>query len=774
MSASDDMAVRRASSKAPYVLRYGAGMRNSPSNRRHPSSPDALPSHTPHRWQFIRTGGADQVIFRSGEDIARIAELDQKLWVALACPTRGIDFDTRTLDLIDTDRDGRVRPPEVVAACEWVCARLRNPDVLLQGSDVLTLGDLNDRNPAGARLLEEARRLLQIKGRPDDDTLTLADIADRGELLAAMRFNGDGVVTPDTAQDEAVRATIAEVIRLHGSVPDRHKQTPGVDRARVESFFAEVQTARDWHAQADAGNAELMPLGEPTLAAADAALKVQAKLDDFFARCRVAAFDAQAVTALNPSAKAYDALAANSLDLHADPIAELPLAPVTPRCVLPLSGTSLNPAWADAVAAFAERSVAPLLGAREELAEADWLAIRRKLAPLQALMARRPDNWAAALPLDKLDALLRTRDALLGLIRDDEAAEEHNALLVDLEKLIRLQRDLVVLLDNFVSFKAFYRREGAIFQAGTLYLDGRSCELTVQVQDTARHAVLAGLAKTCLAYCDCTRQGAKMSIAAAFTAGDVDFLFVGRNGVFYDRQGRDWDATITKLIENPTSVAQAFFAPYKKFVRVIEEQVAKRAAAQDAAGQGSLTSFATKLTTADQAANAAKAPATAHRPAGRVDVGTVAAIGVALGSISAVLVAIFGKFIDLGQWIPVALLGIVLAISGPSMLIAWLKLRQRSLGPILDASGWAINGRMKVNVRLGGMLSQTARVPPGARRIVRDPYRDRHGATGVAALAVLVLAVTLLAWRMNWLDDRLPAALQHSPTAQAAERPGAA
>jgi hypothetical protein len=748
-------------------------MTQAPSTAPQPKAADhRSSSSTPHRWQFIRAGGTDQVVFRSGEDIARIGELDQKLWVALACPTRGIDFDPRTLDLIDADHDGRVRPPEVVAACEWVCARLRNPDVLLEGSDVLTLDELDGDSPAGARLREEARRLLQIQGKPDAATLTLADIADRGELLAAMRFNGDGIVTPETATDDAVRATVEHVMRTHGSVPDRHKATAGIDRARAEAFFSEVQVARDWHAQADAANTTLMPLGEPTLAAADATNKVQAKLDDFFARCRVAAFDVQAVTALNPSPKAYDELGATKLDLQAQPIADLPLAPVTPRCVLPLQGTSLNPAWADAIATFTERAVGPLLGvgAPAELAEADWLAIKHMLAPLQALMAKRPDNWAAALPLDKLDDLLRTREPLLALIKDDEAAEEHNALLVDLEKLIRLQRDLVVLLNNFVSFKAFYRREGAIFQAGTLYLDSRSCELTVQVQDTAKHAVLAGLAKTCLAYCDCTRQGAKMSIVAAFTAGDIDFLFVGRNGVFYDRQGRDWDATITKLIENPTSVAQAFFAPYKKFVRVIEEQVAKRAAAQEAAGQGSLTSFATKLTTADQAASAAsadaaKVPTAVPRPAGRVDVGTVAAIGVALGSISAVLVAIFGKFVDLGQWIPVALLGIVLAISGPSMLIAWLKLRQRSLGPILDASGWAINGRMKVNVRLGGMLSQTAHVPPGARRIAPDPYRDRHGATGFAAAAVLVLAMAVLAWRMDWLDERLPVALQHGPTA---------
>ena len=145
----------------------------------------------------------------------------------------------------------------------------------------------------------------------------------------------------------------------------------------------------------------------------------------------------------------------------------------------------------------------------------------------------------------------------------------------------------------------------------------------MQVQDTAKHAVLAGLAKTCLAYCDCTRQGQKMSIVAAFTAGDVDFLFVGRNGVFYDRQGRDWDATITKLIENPTSVAQAFFAPYKKFVRMIEEQVAKRAAASEAGSQTALQSLAGKVATADQAAGADPAKAAAKPPlpaTSRVDV----------------------------------------------------------------------------------------------------------------------------------------------------------
>ena len=295
------------------------------------------PAPAPHRWQFMRAGGVDQVVFRNGEDIARIAELDQKLWVALACPTRGIDFDPRTLDLIDTDHDGRVRPPEVIAACQWACERLRSADVLLSGGGTLSLDDLDGAKAPGAELAKEGRRILDLLGKEGTNTLTLADISDRGEWLASMRFNGDGVVTPETAEDEALRATIAEAMRSHGSTPDRHKQTAGIDRARAEAFMADAAAMRDWYAKGS--DAALLALGDRTLAAAEAMRKVAAKVDDFFARCRVAAYDVQAVTALNPSPEAYDALAGHTLDANAHPIAELPLAPITPHRSLPLRGT---------------------------------------------------------------------------------------------------------------------------------------------------------------------------------------------------------------------------------------------------------------------------------------------------------------------------------------------------------------------------------------------------------------------------------------------------
>ena len=68
--------------------------------------------------------------------------------------------------------------------------------------------------------------------------------------------------------------------------------------------------------------------------------------------------------------------------------------------------------------------------------------------------------------------------------------------------------------------------------------------------------------------------------------------------------------------------------------------------------------------------------------------------------------------------------GVILLVSGPSMLMAWLKLRQRTLGPVLDATGWAVNGRVKVNIPLGWTLTARATLPAGASRSLEDPYED--------------------------------------------------
>ncbi len=718
-----------------------------------------------HNWQFFRAGGVDQVAIRSGADLAHLGELDQKLWVALACPTRGVEFDPRTLDLIDTDKDGRIRPPELIEACRWAAEQFHDEDELIRPGDSIALSAIDSSGETGAELLVEAQRILELLNKPADATLTLEDVSDRTRLIAAMRFNGDGVITVKTPDNETLQQVVQKIIDTQGSVQDLGGE-PGINQDKTDVFFTHATALRDWHAKIG-GDENIQPFADATGAAAQALEAVRAKIDDFFARCRLAAYDERATDEMNPSQDRYKDISTQSLSLKSAAIADLPLAPIAGGNALPLLGDAVNPAWAQALQTFQKEAVTLQFNAAQTtLTEAEWLVLQARLAPYLQWLSTRPTTSLDALSVDDIDSIANSdaHASITALIDEDKSIEPNNARIVDLERLLRYKRDLLHLVHNFVSFKEFYRREGAIFEAGTLYLDSRSCDLTVPVADIAKHSALAGMAKACLAYCECRRDGQKMTIVSAFTAGNTDFLFVGRNGVFYDRQGKDWDATIVKMIDNPTNVRQAFLSPYKKFIRAIEEQVAKRAAASDTAVQSDLSALAGGVAATGAKGSPATTTSAATKVASKIDVGTVAALGVALGSISAVLVGIFGKFVELGWWIPVALVGIMLAISGPSMAVAWLKLRERSLGPILDASGWATNGQMKVNVRLGGLLSQTAHVPLGARPL-KDPYADSHRGTYFWISAIVLAILLVFAWRFSLGTRWLPPAVQYPAVA---------
>ena len=285
-----------------------------------------------------------------------------------------------------------------------------------------------------------------------------------------------------------------------------------------------------------------------------------------------------------------------------------------------------------------------------------------------------------------------------------------------------------------------------------MFLDQRSCDLCLTVEDAGKHATMAGLAGAYLAYLDCERKatGEKLSILAIFSQGDDDNLMVGRNGIFYDRRGRDFDATITKIVANPISIRQAFWAPYKKFVRFIEEQISKRAAAADADSTDKLTSAATL--------------AASSGGSKKIDVGTVAALGVAFGSLGTFVGLIFGKALDVVQLGPPAMLGAFLGvmamISGPSMILAFIKLRKRNLGPILDANGWAVNSKAKINVPLGTSLTAIAALPPGSQRDLTDPFAEKKSPwPKVIALAIIIYVA--LKWLNGGLDSHLPKGLKH-------------
>ena len=720
------------------------------------------PATRSHSWRFFRAGGFDQVRLDTGADLLALDRLDQKLWVALACPATGLEFDSRTLALIDTDKDGRVRASELIAALKWAGGLLKNPDDLLKQAPELPLDAINDATTEGQTLLASARAILANLGRKDAAAISVEDTADTAKIFVQTAFNGDGVITAESAPDAATQALIGDVINCLGAETDRSGK-PGTNQARVDQFFTEGAAFDAWLKNSETEAPVVLPLGAGTAAAAAAYRAVKAKVDDYFGRCRLAAFDPRALAALNREEKEYLALVAKDLSITAGEVAGFPLATVAAGRPLPLK-TGVNPAWAEAVATFQAAVVKPLLGDKAELTETEWAGIGSKLAAYEAWAAGKPATSVEKLGAPRIREILagKGKDSLAALIAQDKAEEGKVNAIAAVEKLVRFHRDLYRLTLNFVNFKDFYDRgEPAIFQVGTLYLDQRSCELCLRVEDAAKHATMAGLAGSYLAYCDCVRKGTgeKLQIVAAFTDGDSDNLMVGRNGVFYDRKGVDWDATITKIIDNPISLRQAFWSPYKKFVRMIEEQIAKRAAAADAAATGKLEAAAASAATVDKTA---AAPAAAGPK--KVDVGTVAALGVAFGAIGAFLTALLGYAMGVVTMGPLAIagaiLGVILLISGPALILAFIKLRKRNLGPILDANGWAVNARAKVNLPFGKSLTQVAKLPPGSHRDLTDPYAEKKSPwpTIIGVALVLYAAYALLnnlGFIHQWTNGRL-------------------
>jgi len=183
---------------------------------------------------------------------------------------------------------------------------------------------------------------------------------------------------------------------------------------------------------------------------------------------------------------------------------------------------------------------------------------------------------------------------------------------------------------------------------------------------------------------------------------------------------------------------------------MIGNQIAKLAAARDKA--------ATDKAAAGIAQTGAKLDE-GKAPAPAFDVGKFAgifaAIGLALGAIGTALAAVATGFLRLPWWqMPLVLGGLVLIISGPSMIIAWLKLRQRNLAPILDANGWAVNARVRINMAFGGSLTKIAVLPEGAVRKLEDPFADKKSPwPKLIILIAILLALFYMLYRLGLIHQ---------------------
>lgn len=680
-----------------------------------------------YEWQYCSLGGAIRVKIGSGEDIAHLGELDQKLWTVLSCPVEGLEFDKQTLEYLDTEKDGKIMVNEVMQAAQWITSVIKDKDSILNGDSVLKLGNIDTSTEAGKGLYNSARQILKNLGI-DKDEISLADASDSKAIFAGTKFNGDGVITVLSSTDDALKQIITDITATVGSVEDRSGEK-GVNAELIEKFYA---SCADWAAWKS--SAPVMPYSERTAAAFDAYNALKDKMNDYFTRCRLVAFDTEVAKAVNVAVTDIN-------DIDSCPIA-------APKAARTLDLAAINPAWQKRFDALAS-----LIGfsGKTEMTEADWRSVETTFNDYAAWLGAKKGAEVETLGEVRINAILIAgeKEALLALVERDKALAAESSSIDDVKKLMYYYRDFYRLLKNFVLFTDFYSRAPgvrAMFELGQLYIDQRCCDLCIRISDMSKHADMAAQSGIFLIYFKATSKvlGKSMDAVAVMTDGDIFDLRPGKNGIFYDLQGNNWDAVITKVVDNPVSISQAFWAPYRKAWEFCVGIINKSAVDKDAKINADLQAkVKTAAATTPGAADAAKSDKQQAFDIAKF-AGIFAALGMAIGYIGSA----FTKIIAGIQKTPLRdqiliLLGLMLVISGPSCFIAWTKLRKRNLGPILNANGWAINSKVLVNILFGGKLTTVAKYP---KLKLADPYDQKTPAWKMWLPTVLIiLAIAFLA-----------------------------
>ena len=504
-----------------------------------------------HAWRWFRAGRMAQVKLRNGEDVSRLAELDRKHWLAISMPVEGVRFDKRMLELMDTDGDGRIRTPEVLAAIEFLKKRGVDLDCLF--------------NPS-----------------PDDER-ALADVVSRKDDLS--------------------------------------KAQPGPDDEKAMA---------DWTAAGE--TPEIKPLGADTADANAALAAVEQVVDGYFT-----------------------------------PADDMPLVTEEPDKLLPLAGDRINPKHQEAILDFAAKCARKIVGDKESIDRMDWRRVKSAFAPYRA--------WIAAKPVMNAGA---------------------KAALEEEERTLRYKLHLLEFLENYVNMRRLYSRdELAVFQTGTLRIDAKEMNLCFHVDGEAAHSALAARSNCCILYLKLSRKsdGAERNIAAVVTAGSVGSLYVGRNGVFYDRDGKDWEAVVTRIVESQVSLREAFWAPWKKLGEGVSSAVKKFLGDRQSAAQAKVEGGVK-----DSAGT------------GAAIASSIAAVGIGVGMAGTALAAVMAAVSRMKWWeIAVAVAVAILAVSLPSAILTWFKLRRRDIGAVLNASGWAINRPMYFSMSRARAFTKCAR-----------------------------------------------------------------
>lgn len=724
-----------------------------------------------------RIGRIPQFVVDGAEALGQVDRIDAARWVATSAPLADLHLDPVLQGHLDTDKNGRLRVGQLLAARDWTFARLLDRRGIDGRSDLLVLAHLDARTPDGLALKESALRVLERLAKADRTTLSLAELRAWRGGVAKTLANGDGVVTPEQIEEAEVQAFSKDIVATVGGVPDA-SGSPGIGAAQLDAYLEGAKALLDWKARAISEGEALFPLGDGTGAALAALDGVAARIDGWFLQSDLLRHESQTAEALRLGSDEWKALKAQGSAALEKFLADAPLIAPDPSGLLPLDG-QMNPQHAAAWGAFTAQVSSRLLAADvKHLDRAAWKTLRATFEAHRSWQAAKPAAaWDAVADRVALQRVGELPEKLRALQARDLAAKPEIEVSEQLEKLLLLQRWLLELANNVVNFSAVYRPDQtALVEMGSLVVDGRRLDFCVKVTDRAAHKKVAADSLIFLVYAAITEADGKpasFEIAAPVTAGEQGRLRAGKRGLFIDTAGKEWDATIVDVVEHPISLMEAVKSPFRRASKFISTKVEEFGASQLSAREKAATAQmdagvlaagttvvnapgAIAAAPAAKPADAAK-PAAAPAPTGGGMSTLLMGGGLAFAAIGSALAYVVSAIASVKPLsLLLALAGVAAFIGGISGFLGWLKLRRRDMGLLFEANGWAINPQMRLDRRIGRVFTRTPRFPEGTRIELRDQVEsaaidddegeDEGGGAWVLAVALLLSAATVWVW----------------------------
>lgn len=694
--------------------------------------------HNTSRPVFKRYGRSLQLLIESAQDLTHVLELDEALWLSTSVPLSSLRADSPLLHYLDIDADGRIKAQELKQSIRWTLCMLSNTQRLNERSTTLSLAAINTSDSDGKNVAAAYHKVCQEQ-HVDSSELPLETVRRQIKALKMQSISGGGVVLPDAVPDPDMRQFLNDAMQVTESARHPSGQT-GIQLATLKRFLGSMEAYQQWLDQAHAEPAaNALPFNDETAACYRIIEKLRAPLDHFFACCRTLSYSPSLKNKMwPPELPAADA--GNEAQVH-EQLMSSPIAEPVPEGSIRLT-PALNPCYHDALAALLSRvAVHALEQPLDELTSVEWAGIKAAFAPFAAWQQSKQGTEAEKLGIEKIQTFhakglaLKAEELIAEATASALALNEVQAL----EKLALFQGHLLDICNNIVSCPDLYcADQRALFEEGTLIMDGRRFNLAVMVPDRKEHIAISNQNSMFVLYAHIEHKptGQSLDIAVPVTSGTQGNLAIGKRGIFQHTNGTEWTARVIDIVDRPVSLREAAAAPFIRLGAVLTGKIE------------AITASAEK--DLDKTGAATLGPLPGHAPASPPPAGggsslarnggLIAGGGIALAALGSSFAFITKTLADLHWWQVISgLLAAILAVLIPSLIMAALRLRKRDLSCILEGSGWAINSRMRLT-RSQRMTFTSSPGRPDNSLIEQHPFKWMVWA-GLIILIALALTI---------------------------------